>query len=89
MDLIASRNGTEVLVESMPFDTHTLPGEGPTLFSIHFKPRTMAVSVGSKIVLTHAQLAELCTFYRGLATQMLEGLKKYSEAKGIFAESAA
>jgi hypothetical protein len=59
MDLVASRNGIEVVVESMPFDTHTLPGEGPTLFSIHFKPRTVAVPVGSKIALTHAQLARL------------------------------
>jgi hypothetical protein len=86
MDLVASRNGIEVVVAGMPFDTHTLPGDGPTMFSMQFKPRTVCVPVGGRIALAHSHVAELCAFYRALACDVLEGLKKYCEARGIVPE---
>lgn len=82
-DMLAGRNGEEIVVESMPFDPNLLPGEGETEISIRFTARILQVLAGSRIELTHAQLAELCHFYKVVCDKTINGLLAFFEAKGV------
>ncbi len=82
-DMIAGRNGEEMVVENMPFDTNLLPGDGETEISIRFTARVLNVLAGSRIELSHAQLAELCHFYVVVRDRTIDGLVAFFAAKGV------
>ena len=82
-DMLASRDGEERVVIQAPFDTQTLPGDGPIEIGIRFTPRTLVVPAGSQIRLSSHQIAELCMFYKILCDKTADGLLLMLRARGI------
>jgi len=82
-DMLAIRNGEERVVDCAPFDTHTLPGEGPVDIALRFTLRELVVLAGQQIKLTNPQIAELCMFYKILCDKTLSGYQKMLKEKGI------
>jgi hypothetical protein len=82
-DMLASRDGEERVVDHAPFDTHTLPGDGPVQVSLRFTHREIGVPAGHQIKLTHPQLAELCMFYKILCDKTIDGYRSFLKEKGI------
>ncbi|ASP20374.1 hypothetical protein ANTHELSMS3_01685 [Antarctobacter heliothermus] len=82
-DMLASRDGEERVVDHAPFDTHTLPGDGPVQIGLRFTPREIVVPAGHQIKLTHPQIAELCMFYKVLCDKTLDGYRSFLREKGI------
>ena len=82
-DMLVSRDGEERVVDHAPFDTHTLPGDGPVQIGLRFTPRELVVPAGHQIKLTHPQIAELCMFYRILCDKAIDGYRSFLKEKGI------
>lgn len=82
-DMLVSRDGEERVVNHTPFDTHTLPGDGPVKVCLRFTPREFVVPAGHQIKLTHSQIAELSMFYRILCDKAIAGYVSFLEEKGI------
>ena len=82
-DMLVTRNGEERVVDHAPFDTHTLPGDGPVQIGLRFTPRELVVPAGHQIKLTHPQVAELCMFYRILCDKAIDAYRAFLSEKGI------
>lgn len=82
-DILAVRDGKEVVVDRMPFDTHILPGDGPVKMIMRFTAREIRFSAGHQIKLDNSQLAELCMFYKVLCNKAIEGYLAFIAEKGI------
>ena len=82
-DILANRDGEERVVVQNPFDTHTMPGDGPVKMSMHYTHRELAVPAGNQIKLTKPQIAELCMFYKILCDKTIEGLVSFLKEKGL------
>jgi len=82
-DMLASRDGEERVVDHAPFDTHTLPGDGPVQIGLRFTPRELVVPAWHQIKLTHSQIAELCMFYKILCDKAIAGYMSFLKVKGI------
>ena len=82
-DMLVTRNGEERVVDHTPFDTHTLPGDGPVQIGLRFTPRELVVPAGHQIKLTHPQVAELCMFYRILCDKAIDAYRAFLSEKGI------
>lgn len=88
-DMLASRGGEERIVEELPFDTHTMPGEGPVQIGIRFTSRELGVSAGHPIRLSNSQIAELCMFYKIISDKIILGYQTLLGKLGILPPEVA
>ena len=87
-DMIAERDGIEIVVERAPLDMHEhFPGEGAVMLAVRFTERQIEIPAGQKIALTHANLAELCMFYKIMTDKVLSGFADLLRARGQLRES--
>lgn len=86
-DMVASRNGEEVVVAQMPLDTSILPGSGEVDISLRFAPRVLDVPAGHHIMLSNSQIAELCMFYKIICDKTIDGCISFLRDKGIYVRS--
>ncbi|NIZ11109.1 hypothetical protein [Pseudooceanicola sp. HF7] len=82
-DMLARRGSEERVVDHAPFDTHTLPGDGPVEIGLRFTPRELIFPAGHQIKLAHSQIAELSMFYKILCDKAIAGYKSFLKEKGI------
>ena len=77
LDLIAERDGAEEVLAELPFRV-----EAGDVVGIRFTERSLNVPAGTKIVLTHLHLAELCVFYSVIADEVVRGLLAMLRGRG-------
>lgn len=82
-DMMASRSGHEVLIEVVPFDTHTMPGEGQIMIGVKFSARSLLIPAGQSIRLSNAQIAEFCVFYKILSDKTIDAMKLELQKRGM------
>lgn len=88
-DMLAGREGENIVVDHAPFDTHVLPGDGPVQISLRFTPREMLIPAWTAIHLTHPQIAEMCMFYKILCDRMINGYTALLHDRGIVRKEPA
>lgn len=88
-DMVVTRGGEERIVESAPFDTEELPGEGDVAVGVRVSQRSVDIPAGEKISFTNAQLAELCMFYKLLSDKTISGLVERYRAMGLISKDTS
>jgi hypothetical protein len=88
LDTILSRGGLEMLFEGEILDTAKLPGEGEVAVMIRVSERHLHVKAGERLILSEAQLAELCLYYKILSDSVAQGLAGLITQKGIAGPTA-
>lgn len=88
-DFLAERGGAQITIDQLPFDTSELPGEGESQLSIILRQKQVTFTVNQRIVLTEAQISQICFFYTIVAGKVLAGLIALLTRLGIIPTNPA
>lgn len=88
-DMLAMREGHELVVERMPFDSNSLPGEGEVALALRKTARELVVPPRNQIRFTNSEIAEMCWFYRQICDETLEAYQAFLVERGIPMDNTA